>query len=170
MVILPRVDEFSFSRNRSAPGGSFEPCHKIGIAISLSHSYRYTLSLRLVLSLPLPFILPLTYTLSPAQFSLVRVEKLAPSSFVFFFFFIHHFFLTFCFLFLLFRNVFFPFLSLVDERKILVWTSGEPVSALRSKNLLNLFGATLLRLPASRCDRHLRSIRLQRCQFLRFWQ
>lgn len=85
MVILPRVDEFSFSRNRSAPGGSFEPCHKIGIAISLSHSHRYTLSLRLVLSLPLPFILPLTYTLSPAHLSLVRVEKLAPSSFVFFF-------------------------------------------------------------------------------------
>lgn len=139
-----------FSRNRSAPGEVLVPATEL-IAQSLSpiHTDIHSHSVSFSLSRSRSYFLWRTRSLPLVLLYLGRTTR---ASF-FIFLFIIFFFCEFFSLFLLFQNVLSHFYLVDGDERKMVWTSGEPVSALRSM-LFDFFGAVLLRLPASRCDRY----------------
>lgn len=137
-----------FSRNRSAPGEVLVPATEL-IAQSLSpiHTDIHSHSVSFSLSRSRSYFLWRTRSLPLVLLYLGRKTR---ASFFIFLFII--FFLWVFSLFLLFQIVLSHFYLVDGDERKMVWTSGEPVSALRS--MFDFFGAVVLRLPASRCDRY----------------
>lgn len=138
-----------FSRNRSAPGEVWSLPQNWSRNLSLPFTPIYTLTPSRSLS-PVPVHTSSDVHALSRSFCFIWAEKLAhPSSSSYSSFF----FLWVFSLFLLFQNVLSHFYLVDGDERKMVWTSGEPVSALRSM-LFDFFGAVVLRLPASRCDRY----------------